>query len=100
LPRHPADKPSANGHTPNPAGKAGVAIRPAVRIEDCIPALRRYALALLRDRDRADDLVHDYLMLAIAKPHKRRDDADMRAWLFTILHKVMSRLARGREKLR
>lgn len=83
-----ADKPSADGHAPNPAREAGVAFRPAVRIEDCIPALRRYALALLRERDRADDLVHDCLVLAIAKLHTRRDDADMRAWLFTILHNV------------
>ena len=58
------------------------------RIEDCIPALRRYALSLLRDRDRADDLVHDCLVRAIGKLDTRRDQADMRAWLFTILHNV------------
>lgn len=58
------------------------------RIEDCIPALRRYALSLLRDRDRADDLVHDCLVQAIGKLDTRRDQADMRAWLFTILHNV------------
>lgn len=63
-------------------------VRPVIRIEDCIPALRRYALALSRDRDRADDLVHDCLVLAIGKMHTRRDDSDMRAWLFTILHNV------------
>jgi RNA polymerase sigma factor (sigma-70 family) len=67
---------------------AGLVPRPVARIEDCIPALRRYALALLRDRDRADDLVHDCLVLAYGKLHTRRDDADMRAWLFTILHNV------------
>ncbi len=50
--------------------------------------MRRYALALLRDRDQADDLVHDCLVLALGKMHTRRDDADMRAWLFTILHNV------------
>ena len=58
------------------------------RIEDCIPALRRYALALVRDRDRADDLVHDCLVLAIGKQHTRREDTDLRAWMFTILHNV------------
>ena len=42
----------------------------------------------MRDRDRADDLVHDCLVLAIGKMHTRRDDSDMRAWLFTILHNV------------
>jgi RNA polymerase sigma-70 factor (ECF subfamily) len=58
------------------------------QVEDCIPALRRYAMALLRDRDRADELVHDCLVLALGKMHTRREDADMRAWLFTILHNV------------
>ena len=35
-------------------------------IEACIPALRRYARALARDRDRADDLVQDCLERAVA----------------------------------
>jgi RNA polymerase sigma-70 factor (ECF subfamily) len=58
------------------------------RIEDCIPALRRYALALLRDRQDADDLVHDCLVRALEKLHTRRDDVDTRAWLFTIMHNL------------
>jgi RNA polymerase sigma-70 factor (ECF subfamily) len=58
------------------------------RIEDCIPALRRYAWALLRNRDDADDLVHDCLVRALDKLHTRRDDADVRAWLFTIMHNL------------
>ena len=83
------DEPPSNDESaPRPDGSADGVVRPIVRIEDCIPALRRYALALLRDRDRADDPVHDCLVLAIGKQHTRRDDADMRAWLFTILHNV------------
>jgi RNA polymerase sigma-70 factor (ECF subfamily) len=58
------------------------------KIEDCIPALRRYASALLRDRQDADDLVHDCLVRALAKLHTRRDDVDVRAWLFTIMHNL------------
>ncbi len=58
------------------------------KVETCVPALRRYAIALLRDRDQADDLVHDCLVNAISKLHTRRDDADMRAWLFAILHNL------------
>ncbi len=57
-------------------------------VEACVPALRRYAIALIRNRDEADDLVHDCLVAAISKLHTRRDDADMRAWLFTILHNL------------
>jgi RNA polymerase sigma-70 factor (ECF subfamily) len=48
--------------------------------------LRRYAWSLLRNREDADDLVHDCLARALDKLHTRRDDADVRAWLFTILH--------------
>jgi RNA polymerase sigma-70 factor (ECF subfamily) len=58
------------------------------RIEQCIPALRRYAWALLRNRDDADDLVHDCLVRALDKLHTRRGDADVRAWLFTIMHNL------------
>ncbi len=56
------------------------------RIEACIPALRRYATALLRNREEADDLVHDCLVRALDKLHTRREEADVRAWLFTIMH--------------
>jgi RNA polymerase sigma-70 factor (ECF subfamily) len=69
------------------------------RIEDCIPALRRYATALLRNREDADDLVHDCLVRALDKLHTRRDDADIRAWLFAIMHNLfVSQLRRGRTR--
>jgi len=58
------------------------------RIEQCIPALRRYAWALLRSRNDADDLVHDCLVRALDKLHTKRDGADVRAWLFTIMHNL------------
>ena len=54
-------------------------------IEASIPALRRYAHALLRDRDRADDLVQDCLERAVAKRHLWRGDGPVQAWLFRIL---------------
>ena len=57
-------------------------------MEACIPALRRYASSLLRDRQDADDLVHDCLVRALDQLHKRRDDGDMRPWLFTIMHNL------------
>lgn len=53
-------------------------------IEPQIPALRRYAYALLRDRDAADDLVQDTLERALAGWSGRRADGDIRAWLFAI----------------
>jgi RNA polymerase sigma-70 factor, ECF subfamily len=54
-------------------------------IEAEIPRLRRYARALLRDKDRADDLVQDTLLRGLDKMHLYRY-GDVRAWLFTIMH--------------
>jgi RNA polymerase sigma-70 factor (ECF subfamily) len=50
------------------------------------PRLRRYALALTRDRDAADDLVEDTLREAIARGFEGRDETALRVWLLTILH--------------
>jgi RNA polymerase sigma factor (sigma-70 family) len=56
-------------------------------VEPLIPALRRYARALLHDRDAADDLVQDCLERIIRGWHGRRGD-DSRSWAFTILHNL------------
>jgi RNA polymerase sigma factor (sigma-70 family) len=71
-------------------------------IEPVIPSLRRYARTFVRDPGAADDLVQDTLERAIGRWHQRRSDADVRAWLFTILHNLavnhLRRAARrGRE---
>ena len=58
-----------------------------VQVEPLIPALRRYACALMRNRATADDLVQDCLERAVSRWHQRRDGS-VRAWLFTILHNL------------
>lgn len=58
-----------------------------VQVEPLIPALRRYARALVRERAAADDLVQDCLERAVSRWHQRRDGS-VRAWLFTILHNL------------
>ena len=55
-------------------------------VEREIPRLRRYARALTRRADRADDLVQETLLRAIAKGHLWQAGTDIRAWLFTIMH--------------
>lgn len=55
------------------------------QIEACVPALRRYARALTRNVDLADDLVQDCLERAIARRALFRPTGPLRAWLFTIL---------------
>jgi RNA polymerase sigma-70 factor (ECF subfamily) len=49
-----------------------------------IPALRRYARALTRDADIADDLVQDTLVRALRSEHLFQGD-EIRSWLYTIL---------------
>jgi RNA polymerase sigma-70 factor (ECF subfamily) len=58
-----------------------------LQVEPLIPALRRYARALVRDRASADDLVQDCLERAVSRWHQRRD-GNVRAWLFAILHNL------------
>ena len=53
-------------------------------VESLIPALRRYARALTRDADIADDLVQDTLVRAL-RSEKLFIGGDLRSWLYTIL---------------
>ena len=53
-----------------------------------VPRLRRYARALVGNRDDADDLVQDTLERAWTRSSLWPGVADMRAWLFSIMHNV------------
>jgi RNA polymerase sigma-70 factor (ECF subfamily) len=53
-------------------------------IATAIPALRRYARALTRSAENADDLVQDTLVRALRSQHLFHG-GDMRSWLYTIL---------------
>jgi RNA polymerase sigma factor (sigma-70 family) len=61
---------------------------PGPLIEPLIPALRRYAYALVREHSAADDLVQDTLERALLHWSSRRTGGDLRAWLFTILRNL------------
>src|ERR1700738_4803267 len=59
----------------------------AALIEAQIPGLRRFACALLRgDREGADDLVQDALERALSHWNLRRNQGNLRGWLYTILY--------------
>jgi len=53
-----------------------------------LPRLRRYARALTRDVDRAEDLVQGTLVRAWEKRRLWRVGSDLQAWLFAIMHNV------------
>jgi len=58
----------------------------ADRLHDHVAGLRRYALVLTRDRDRAEDLVQECLTKALAAAETWKPGTDLRVWLFRILH--------------
>jgi RNA polymerase sigma-70 factor (ECF subfamily) len=60
--------------------------RHAQQLVQHIPRLRRYARALLKDTERAEDLVQETLTRALGKLNFWRRGSDMRAWLFSIMH--------------
>ncbi len=64
----------------------------------CVPALRRYAHALTRNADRADDLVQDCLERAIRKRRLWRPTGPLRAWLFRMLLNLYRNDLRGRRR--
>lgn len=71
----------------------------ATELNDCLPALSRFAMSLTGARDRADDLAQDTVERALNKAHLF-DGSNLRAWLFTIcrrlfLNQIRSRKTRG-----
>lgn len=58
---------------------------PRDEIVDHLPALRAFALRLVRNRSAADDLVQDTVEKAWKNIDKFEPGSNLRAWLFTIL---------------
>lgn len=67
-------------------------------VEAAVPALRRYARALTRDADRADDLVQDAIERAIRKRALWRPTGPLQAWLFRILLNIYRNDMRGQRR--
>jgi RNA polymerase sigma-70 factor, ECF subfamily len=63
-----------------------------------VPSLRAFAISLCGSVDRADDLVHETLLRAMANIDSFQPGTNMSAWLFTILRNLWhSEYNRGRE---
>lgn len=54
-------------------------------VVECIPHLRAFARSLCGNRDRADDLVQEAIMRALAAERSYTPGTNFKAWIFTIL---------------
>lgn len=62
-----------------------------------LASLRRYARSLVRNSDEAEDLVHDALLKAYEGRQGFRPGANIRKWLFSIVHNThVDRMRRTR----
>ena len=80
-------------------GALTLALEPAMTVvrrglESLIPALRRFARALARNAETADDLVQDTLVRALRSEHLFHG-GDLRTWLITILLNLDGNRRRG-----
>src|SRR5205085_2378406 len=63
-----------------------------------VPSLRAFAISLSGNVDRADDLVQETLLRAIANIHSFQPGTNMPAWLFTILRNLFRSEYRKRRR--
>lgn len=63
-----------------------------------LPHLRRYARALTRDRDSADDLVQDTILRCLGRLDQFREGTNLRGWLMAVLHNGFVDGCRRRER--
>lgn len=77
--------------------------RPATGFTDemtaSLPALRRFAHSLCRQRDMADDLVQETMVRAWSSRHTFLPGSKFRPWVFTILRNQFYSTARKRNRL-
>ena len=64
-----------------------------------LPALRRFAQSLCRQRDMADDLVQETMVRAWSSRHTFQPGSKFRPWVFTILRNQFYSTARKRSRL-
>src|SRR5271168_2836164 len=75
-------------------------LAPAVReaMLAAVPSLRAFAISLSGNVDRADDLVQETLLRALANIESFEPGTNMSAWLFTILRNLFRSEYRKRRR--
>jgi RNA polymerase sigma-70 factor (ECF subfamily) len=76
--------------------KIDASVRDAVL--SAVPSLRAFAISLCGNVDRADDLVQETLLRALANIHSFQPGTNMSAWLFTILRNLFRSEYRKRRR--
>ncbi len=77
-----------------------VTVEPEMRdaLLGAVPSLRAFAISLTNNVDRADDLVQDTLLRAIANIGRFERGTNLNAWLFTILRNLFHSEYRKRRR--
>jgi RNA polymerase sigma-70 factor, ECF subfamily len=77
-----------------------MSMRPSVRdaMLAAVPSLRAFAISLCGNVDRADDLVQETLLRAMANINSFEPGTNMSAWLFTILRNLFRSEYRKRRR--
>jgi RNA polymerase sigma-70 factor, ECF subfamily len=77
-----------------------MSLDPSVRdaVLAAIPSLRAFAISLSGNVDRADDLVQETMLRALANIHSFQPGTNMSAWLFTILRNLFRSEYRKRRR--
>jgi RNA polymerase sigma-70 factor (ECF subfamily) len=77
-----------------------MAVEPALRdaLLAAVPSLRAFAISLTNDFNRADDLVQDTLVRALAHIDRFERGTNLNAWLFTILRNLFHSEYRKRRR--
>ena len=77
-----------------------MSLDPALRdqVLEAVPSLRAFAISLCGNVDRADDLVQETLLRALANIHSFQPGTNMPAWLFTILRNLFRSEYRKRRR--
>src|ERR1700684_279510 len=92
----------ANAARSTAAGKPTERVTPEPSVQDvmlgAIPNLRAFAMSLSGNADRADDLVQETVMRAMAHIDSFTPGTNMSAWLFTILRNLFRSQYRKRRR--
>ena len=77
-----------------------MSLEPATRdaLLAAVPSLRAFAISLTGHYDRADDLVQDTLVRALANIDRFEPGTNLNAWLFTILRNLFYSVHRKRRR--